>query len=127
MAQAKKSKTTDKTTTPAKDKAAEVPGVATATLADLKKQKEDHPDETSQASAEVASAAPTAPATTADAPPLPKPNKLPQRKQYRVTEDREVPRGASSFILRKGKIVTELGYDLDALRAAGVKLEEVKG
>jgi hypothetical protein len=44
---------------------------------------------------------------------------------YTVTEDREIPRGGGSVLLRKGKRISSHGYDIAKLRAHGVKLSEV--
>jgi hypothetical protein len=44
---------------------------------------------------------------------------------YTVTEDREIPRGGGSVLLRKGKRISSHGYDIAKLKAQGVKLAEV--
>jgi hypothetical protein len=52
----------------------------------------------------------------------------PQPKAYarwRVTEEQEVPKGASSFLLRREQVLSEQHYDVPALLAQGVKLERL--
>jgi len=44
---------------------------------------------------------------------------------YLVNEDREIPRGGGSVLLRKGKRISSHGYDIARLKAQGVKLTEV--
>lgn len=44
---------------------------------------------------------------------------------YVVNEDREIPRGGGSVLLRKGKRLSSHGYDIAKLKAHGVKLSEV--
>jgi len=41
---------------------------------------------------------------------------------YEVQADFEVPRGASSFLLRKGKVISSRGYDVEGLQKLGVQL-----
>jgi hypothetical protein len=44
---------------------------------------------------------------------------------YVVGEDREIPHGGSSILLRKGKRISSHGYDIAKLKIHGVKLTEV--
>jgi len=46
-------------------------------------------------------------------------------KFFLVNEDREIPRGGGSVLLRKGKRISSHGYDIGQLKANGVKLTEV--
>ena len=46
--------------------------------------------------------------------------------RYLVKEEAKIPRGASHYTLTKGKIISNLGYDIAALKNQGVKLEEVR-
>lgn len=46
-----------------------------------------------------------------------------QVKNFEVLEDCEIPRGASTFRLRKGKIVQRGSYDIRHLKAVGAKLK----
>jgi hypothetical protein len=46
-------------------------------------------------------------------------------KKYEVQKDFEVPRGASSFLLRQGQQISSQGYDIAGLVKIGVRLKEV--
>ena len=65
---------------------------------------------------------------TGDAPPsspsIGKAPGSPVEQHYRVLADAIVPRKGSSFVLRAGKVISSQGYDVEALREMGVKLEE---
>lgn len=50
---------------------------------------------------------------------------LPRYARWKVLEDAEVPRGASTFELRREQVLSEQHYDVGALIAAGVKLERL--
>jgi hypothetical protein len=45
--------------------------------------------------------------------------------RWRVKEDMEVPRGASSFFLFVGQVISEQHYEIEELIAKGVKLEKM--
>jgi hypothetical protein len=47
-------------------------------------------------------------------------------RRYEVTENAEVPRGHHRFMLHRGQVVSSVGYDLEELKRAGVKLREIK-
>lgn len=51
---------------------------------------------------------------TADAPAL---------QWFRVLKDTEVPSQSGRYILKKGKVLSNKGYDMQTLRDAGVELE----
>lgn len=59
------------------------------------------------------------------APPLPGEPVARAYARWRVTEDQEVPRGASSFLLRREQVLSEQQFDVPALLAQGVKLERL--
>lgn len=44
---------------------------------------------------------------------------------FLVEQDREIPRGGGSILLRKGKRISTHGYDIEQLKRHGVKLTEV--
>jgi hypothetical protein len=68
-----------------------------------------------------ADAPPVAPARpTVVAPPTPR-----AYARWRVKEDMEVPRGASSFFLFVGQVISEQHFDVEELLAKGVKLEKM--
>ena len=46
-------------------------------------------------------------------------------RRYRILHTMEVPRGASSFLLRQGQVISSRGYAIAELERVGVKLEEV--
>ena len=48
-----------------------------------------------------------------------------KEQKFLVTEDAEIPRGGSSYKLSKGKTISSMGYDIEALKRQGVKLREV--
>ena len=50
------------------------------------------------------------------------PNK---EQKFLVQETAQIARGGSNYTLPKGKTISSHGYDIKALRAQGVKLEEV--
>ena len=50
---------------------------------------------------------------------------LPKRHVYRVVVGGEVARGASKYVLRPGKVISENEYDIRALQAMGMRLEEL--
>jgi len=47
-----------------------------------------------------------------------------RERRYLVLETAQIPRGGSHFTIPKGKIISSQGYDIDALKRQGVKLEE---
>lgn len=47
-------------------------------------------------------------------------------KRMRVVETTRLAHGASTYTLRAGKVLDANQYDLDGLRAQGVKLEEIQ-
>ena len=49
----------------------------------------------------------------------------PKVKQFLVKEDREIPQGGGTYLLRKGKTISSDGYDIPFLKRFGVKLEEL--
>jgi hypothetical protein len=55
----------------------------------------------------------------------PKLHTSPKERKFLVTESAEIPRGGSSYLLRKGKTISSHGYDIEALKRQGVKLTEV--
>ena len=46
-------------------------------------------------------------------------------RRFLVQETTPIARGGSHYTLTKGKTISSHGYDIQALRAQGVKLEEV--
>lgn len=48
-----------------------------------------------------------------------------REKFFMVNEDREIPRGGGSVLLKKGKRISSHGYDIERLKQHGVKLTEV--
>jgi hypothetical protein len=48
----------------------------------------------------------------------------PKERRYLVKETAAIPRGGSHFTLPKGKVISSLGFDIEALKRQGVKLEE---
>jgi hypothetical protein len=51
------------------------------------------------------------------------PEAKPEAEQlYQVMEDIKIPRGASSFMLRAGKVISNRGYDIPTLLRCGAKL-----
>ena len=46
-------------------------------------------------------------------------------KRYTVLEEARIARLGSHYILPKGKIISNQGYDIDELERLGAKLEEV--
>ena len=46
-------------------------------------------------------------------------------KRFLVKEEARIARGGSHYTLPKGKTISSYGYDIPALRAQGVQLEEV--
>jgi hypothetical protein len=49
-----------------------------------------------------------------------------KERRFLVKEEAQIPRGGSHFLLRKGKVISSLGYDIQTLKNQGVKLEEVQ-
>jgi hypothetical protein len=45
---------------------------------------------------------------------------------YVVKRTCQVPRGASTFTLPEGKVISDRGYDIDELKRLGVPLEKTK-
>lgn len=91
-----------------------------------------HPDENPTLPPEVPPAATLAESTqkpprAASAPKSAAPSVPSVPKQavqnFEVLEDAEVPRGASTFRLIKGKVVSRASYDIRHLEAVGVKLK----
>jgi hypothetical protein len=62
--------------------------------------------------------------TAPEKPAPPAPPVAPE-KMYRVLADAKVARGGSHYTLRKGRIISEHGYDIEFLRSLKVQLEAV--
>jgi len=114
-----------------------VPGLETETLESLMSKKSNQaersaapqsPSPAPSAEPETVAAAVEPPKAPPPAPPAPAPSApvAASAKRYLVLDTIDVPRGASSFRLPKGKIISAMGYDIAYILSCGAKLEELK-
>jgi hypothetical protein len=52
-------------------------------------------------------------------------SKVPHEQFYRVEQTCRVPRGAAPYLLKEGKVISSVGYDIVMLKELGVPLAEV--
>lgn len=121
----------------AKDiKTSSVPGLETETLESLMSKKSNQAERNVAPQVPSASPEPETVAATVEtpkAPPAASPPTAPSAapvaasaKRYLVLDTVDVPRGASTFRLPKGKIISAMGYDIAYIKSCGAKLEELK-